>query len=162
MRFFISIVGLFMWQSAFAANTPALFKADSYKKIVVENDRPFIMVLWSLDCPPCIKELTMLGKLNKQISGLDLVLVSTDSLSRKNDINKLLNDSGLSEFNSWVFAGDSEQKLRYTIDSSWYGELPRSYFHNNNQGRRSSVSGLLEKDLIISWLKINAIENNDQ
>jgi len=161
MRLLIIIVGLFISLNANATNTPALFNADSYKKLIIENDKPFIMVLWSLDCPPCIKELSMLGKLYKQNPALDLVLVSTDSSSRTNDINELINDSGLSEFKSWVFSDDSIQRIRYSIDPAWYGELPRSYFHNQRQSKRSSVSGLLEKDKIISWLEYNSKVNDD-
>jgi len=143
-----------------ASNTPAEFKTDSYQKLLVDKNQPFLMVMWSLDCPPCIKELTMLGSVYKQYPNLNLVLVSTDSMSRTEDINQLLKDSGLSEIDNRVFSDTSVQHLRYAIDPGWYGELPRSYFHTKNNTRRA-VSGLLDASQVVSWLKINSQVSHD-
>jgi len=113
------------------------------------------MVMWSLDCPPCIKELNSLGMLYKQYPDLNMVLVSTDSPERIDEINNLLNRFDLQNIDNWVFSTDSIQKLRYTIDPQWYGELPRSYFHDKQPTERSAVTGILDTQHIVSWLKKN-------
>ena len=142
-----------------AANSPTLFEVDSYNKLVREKTQPFIMVLWSLDCPPCMHELNMLGLLYKKNPDLDLVLISTDSNSTKEEINNLIKEFGLSDVDSRVFSNDSQQSLRYSIDPAWYGELPRSYFHNKDE--RSAVSGLLSEVKLLAWLKDNTRKTND-
>ena len=56
------------------------FLPGSYETILKRyQGRPFLMVFWSLDCPPCFQELTMLGKLIENYPAFNLVLVSTDS-----------------------------------------------------------------------------------
>lgn len=155
MKILVLIAGLFMPLIASAGNMLIPFKTDSYNKLLMNNDEAFLMVMWSLDCPPCIKELNMLGLLYKKNPNLNLVLVSTDSVSRSSEISGFLKESGLSNLNSWIFSDESGQKLRYSIDPRWYGELPRSYFHNDEGKSRRSVSGLLETDEILAWLNIN-------
>ena len=153
MKILVIIAGLFISLIVNAANMPNPFKTDSYNKLLTDNGDAFLMVMWSLDCPPCIKELKLLGMLYKNNPDLNLVLVSTDSPSRNVEINDLLKESGLADSNSWVFSDESSQKLRYSIDPRWYGELPRSYFHSKGGEHRSSVSGLLKTVEILTWLK---------
>ena len=153
MKTLVIISGLFISLIVNAGNMPIPFKTDSYNKLLMDNGDAFLMVMWSLDCPPCIKELKLLGMLYKNNPDFNLVLVSTDSPSRNVEINDLLKESGLANSNSWVFSDESSQKLRYSIDPRWYGELPRSYFHNKGGEYRRSVSGLLETVEILTWLK---------
>ena len=159
MKSLLATVGMFVSLMANASNSPTLFEADSYNKLLSEKSKPFIMVLWSLDCPPCMHELNMLGQLYKQNPDLNLVLISTDSTSKKEEVNNLIEKFGLSEVDSRVFSNVSQQSLRYSIDPSWYGELPRSYFHNKET--RRAVSGLLGEAKLMAWLKNNAIKAND-
>jgi len=138
---------------ATANQSPILFSQNSYHQIT-ENEQSFIMLMWSLDCPPCIDELIMLGEVVKDHPDLNLILVSTDSISRTHDIHSFIEQAGLKTMKSWVFSDISAQHLRYSIDPLWYGELPRSYFHRKNQPRKS-VTGRLHKQQIIAWLENN-------
>ena len=46
------------------------FDAGSYRAIVeAHRDRPFMLGFWSLDCPPCHRELAELGPLARGPSG---------------------------------------------------------------------------------------------
>jgi len=150
--FLTALTSLSIW----ATTTLIPFKENSYSRLIEENNTPFLMVLWSLDCPPCLKELNMLGGILKENPGLKLVLVSTDSPSRIENIKQRLNRAGLSRVDNQIFTSVSSQRLRYSIDPTWYGELPRSYFHADN--KRHAISGMLDKREIINWLNIN----NDQ
>jgi hypothetical protein len=98
----------------------------------------------------------MLGSILKENPDMKLVLVSTDSPSRIENIKQRLDRSGLSGAENQIFTSVSSQRLRYSIDPTWYGELPRSYFHADN--KRHAISGVLDKCEIINWLNIN----NDQ
>ncbi|MDX2507758.1 MAG: TlpA family protein disulfide reductase [Gammaproteobacteria bacterium] len=130
------------------------FKVDSYKEIVARyQDSSFLMVLWSIDCPPCIEELPTLGKFHQLHPEANLVMVSTDGEYHKDDIQQLMREHGLDDIQQWVFSSVSLQAMRYAIDPTWYGELPRSYFHHK-QHKRQVKSGRLDEDVLIAWIEL--------
>jgi thiol-disulfide isomerase/thioredoxin len=129
------------------------FKSGSYAQILESrHDKPFILVLWSLDCPSCYKELKMLGQFKKRHSSLDVVLVATDLEAMTAEFINLLSEYQLEEAESWAFNGDSEDVLRYDIDPSWHGELPRSYLFSSSH-KKQIISGLLSVEKLASWLQ---------
>ncbi|MGR9087619.1 MAG: TlpA family protein disulfide reductase [Gammaproteobacteria bacterium] len=113
--------------------------------------KPFLLVLWSLDCPPCRKELTLLGAVKKRHLDFHLVLVSTDSSELSEQIASVLAKHHLAATDASIFSETSAERLRYAIDPSWYGEMPRSYFYDPEHNR-VGVSGALKAELIDSWL----------
>ena len=155
MKYFKLSYLIFMFSMVFVLNTyaaqqPSNFKIGSYQEILQQNkQRPFLMVLWSLDCMPCMKELKMLGEFHQKYSQHKLVLISTDSNSQSDEIVQLMTQYGLLTVDQWVFDG-SFQYLRHSIDPAWYGELPRGYFFKRDQSRVAS-SGLLHQDQLINY-----------
>ena len=128
------------------------FYTDSLKQILADRKgQPFLLVLWSIDCPPCLRELEHLGKLRNQFTKQGLVLISTDGSDNINTAETILTKYGLKDTESWVFSGNFPEKLRYHIDNTWYGELPRSYFYNTNH-QRTSKSGVLSMEVIQQWI----------
>lgn len=125
----------------------------------LRSGKPFVMVFWSLDCAPCYRELAMLGELKKQQPRIELVLVSTDGLAAAEEIQILLKKMGLVDTDSWVFDNHVPERLRFEIDASWYGELPRSYLFSSDH-QRQTVSGILTSNQLLSWLKIVGLGNN--
>ena len=139
--------------SVFSETLIRPFISGSFSQILEQRqEKPFILVLWSLDCPSCFKELEMLGKLSSQYSELDIVLVSTDITATQDEIQTILTRYKLNNVESWMFSGDSDERLRYEIDRSWYGELPRSYIFKAS-GKRHVVSGVLSEDKLKLWMK---------
>lgn len=121
------------------------FDADSYQQILSEKaGQGFMLVIWSLDCPTCIKDMELLGKIHKDHPELKIVMLSTDEPSAMADIRQLLQKYRLDELENWVFASDNAHKLRHEIDPSWYGELPRTYFFSASH-QREGVSGALSE-----------------
>jgi thiol-disulfide isomerase/thioredoxin len=130
----------------------SLFKSDSYQKIAAQyQDDSFLMVLWSVDCPPCIEELPALGKFHQMYPKAKVVMVSTDSINQQQDIQQLMVAHGLGDIQQWVFDGESVQAIRFAIDPAWYGELPRSYFHQLNK-KRQAKSGRLDERALLTWI----------
>ena len=133
------------------------FVSGCFSQILEQRqEKPFVLVLWSLDCPSCFKELEMLGKLSRQYSELDIVLVSTDITATENELQTILTRYKLDNVESWMFSGDSDEHLRYEIDRSWYGELPRSYFFKPSE-KKQVVSGLLSEEQLMVWMKIQIV-----
>lgn len=113
---------------------------------------PFLVVLWSLDCPPCRGELALLGDLRRRYPELALVLISTDPPEAAATAAEVLSDHGLANVESYVFAARNVERLRYTIDPEWFGELPRTYFYAAD-GSRHGVSGALSEERLRGWVE---------
>ncbi len=125
-----------------------IFDQNSYQKIIGENNhKPFILILWSIDCPPCYEELKFLGQYLKQHKKLSMVFVSTDPLSELNYVQAFIQEVQLDNQEHWIYASESRRKLDYSIDPHWYGELPRSYFFLPCQKRLSHSGQLVHKEL---------------
>lgn len=149
--------GLILWLFlsisfvASASQTINIFKPGSYSEILQQRQQqPFILVLWSIDCPPCYEELALLGEKIRKQPELGLVFVSTDTTDDIEEIKKQLGKYGLSSINAWVFADQMAQQLRYEIDPGWYGELPRSYLFDSRHNRHP-VSGVLKPEMLQRW-----------
>ena len=96
--------------------------------------------------------MNMLAKLRKEYPDFNLVLVATDDIARSAEVQAFLLERGLAQVESWMFAEPNPQRLRYEIDSGWYGELPRSYFYDARH-ERLGVSGALNSEQIQAWLQ---------
>ena len=138
--------------TAAAAGQLQLFTGDSLPAIQKRlAGRPFILTLWSLTCHHCVKELQTLGRLARNDRTLPLVIVSTDTPAEARQIRAALQRFGLGHVDTWVFADAVPERLRYAIDPSWRGELPRSYLFDAAH-RREAHSGLLGEAQLKAWL----------
>ena len=148
------LMALLLMLNTAAASAATLkdFVPGSYQAILdSRRGEAVILLFWSLDCPPCRRELAMLGDLANERSALPLVLVSTDEKRLSKEVASVLEENGLSAMESWVFADDFVQRLRFEVDRHWYGELPRSYFFVAAH-RRRAASGVLDEDELRGWL----------
>ena len=68
------------------------------------------------------------------------------------EIRAALQRFGLAHIDTWVFADDVPERLRYAIDPAWRGELPRSYLFDAAH-RRVAHSGLINEAQLRDWLK---------
>lgn len=130
------------------------FNSDSIRQIEGEYiGKPFIIVLWEINCFPCHEELELLGVLKQSHPDINLVLVSTDNISLRSEINELMGKYQLTEVDSWLFSEPNVERLRYSIDPDWYGELPRNYFYDADSNR-VAFSGKLTKKILDEWLSL--------
>lgn len=112
----------------------------------------FLLILWSHDCPPCRKELEYLEMLQQQQAITNVVLVNTDGSDEFATVEKILNAHQLLALDNWIFANPNIEKLRYSIDPNWAGELPKSYFYNATHERQAK-SGSLSIEVLQRWLE---------
>ncbi|MCK5263697.1 MAG: redoxin domain-containing protein [Gammaproteobacteria bacterium] len=137
--------------SVTASQEVNIFRSGSYAQFLEQQkNHSFMLVLWSLDCPPCYKELAMLAKETKKHPQLNLILVSTDTPDDIKEIQQKLSQFGFNHINAWVFENNMAQQLRYEIDPNWYGELPRSYLFDA-QHNRQAISGVLRTAVLQRW-----------
>lgn len=156
----LGVLAFLCWTGSVPAGdlAPRPFRSGSLTAIAAAREgKPFVLNLWSINCPPCRAELALLAKLAREHPKFDLVLVAADDPDDAGEVQAVLADRGLGAVESWIFDDADAQRLRYEIDSGWYGELPRNYFYDPAHNR-ISVSGVLKEEQLSAW--IAAIERS--
>lgn len=133
------------------------FFSDSLKQIEDKyNGNHFLLVLWEVSCLPCHEEMELLGNMIQSYPELNVVLVGTDHIDNDQTLGELLKKHKLLNVDSWLFAENNIERLRYSIDPEWYGELPRNYFYDVNSSRLG-FSGKLTEEVLLEWLRLHNI-----
>lgn len=147
-RYVIACMALLLNAPVHAA-PPQAFVTGSYAQLLKQqSDKTFVLSFWSLDCPPCNRELALWGAQPKT-DVLALVLVSTDTPADTDEIDALLAQYGVADADSWVFAAPAVN-LRYEIDRHWRGELPRTYLIERGKVV-DAISGVLDEVRLAQW-----------
>lgn len=121
------------------------FTSGSYQQILADNaKKPFMLAVWSITCPSCIKDMEVLQAVHKAHPDLKIVMLSTDDIAETAEAQKILANNQLTDLEHWIYAEENTQKLQFEIDPKWYGELPRTYFFDKT-GQREGISGALSK-----------------
>jgi len=121
------------------------FGTQSFAQIKTQFEgKPFVVSLWSIDCAPCRVELRMLGELKKNEPEFPLIVISTDSIENREEAADILGSYELQDIETWMFADAFVERLRYSVDPLWHGELPRSYFFKADHSFESH-SGILTR-----------------
>lgn len=111
-----------------------------------------LVLFWSLECPACFKELAMLEEFLEKDPNIRIAMVSTDAdADRYPEVDEVYEPFQGPNIDKWVFNSGQGDALIFQIDRGWYGELPRSYFINEN-GERIAHSGLLTREELAVWL----------
>lgn len=141
-----------LFSSDVDAESKVFSKAD-FEAIKQEKlGKNWLMVLWSLECPACFKELALLQKLKTTNPEIEIVVINADDSDELHDEREqVLKSYKLSSFPNFYFADGEGDQARYIIDNTWYGELPRSYFVEAN-GKFHGKSGLVNEKLVRKWL----------
>lgn len=130
-----------------------LFAPGSYQRILTAHmDRPLLMVLWSLDCPPCQEEFPLLKEIRQRHPSIAVVMVSVDGKENLDEVGALLERYEMGDVEQWLFSNANSQRLRHEVDPRWYGELPRLYLFDKQQ-RRKARSGRTTRKELESWLQ---------
>lgn len=131
----------------------APFNGDVFDQIKNKNlGKQWLMVLWSVDCPACYKELALIKSLRKENPNIDVIIVNTDGEDEANaESYKVMAKYQLLDTTTYFFEEGTADRNRYAIDPTWYGELPRSYFVDK-KGKFNGKSGLVDPALLRKWL----------
>ncbi|MES2163319.1 MAG: TlpA disulfide reductase family protein [Pseudomonadota bacterium] len=132
--------------TASASPPPLSFESDGMTHILnSEAGKPFVLIIWSLDCSYCQASIANLAAAQQQDDGLEVVTLSTDALSQPGNaeaIRARLAQLGI-RGGSWAYGDAPAAQLRYVIDPKWRGETPRSYWYNRHGERIAVHSGLI-------------------
>jgi len=132
---------------------PKAFASGSLEEILAAREgKPLMLILWSMDCSTCLKELGLLSATVRDHPDLDIVMISTDDAAVGDQAQALLKKHRLNTIESWIFSQPNDPGLRFEIDSSWFGELPRTYFYTADH-KRMALSGALQQKHFEAWLQ---------
>jgi thiol-disulfide isomerase/thioredoxin len=139
---------------AHAAPAVQAFESDSLARIEsAHRGKPFVVVLWSLDCVYCQPGFAALAKA-KKTRGLDVVTVAIDRIDQGNNARVIAKKLGTPALrtDAWAFGMVPPEQLRYVIDPAWHGETPRSYWYDAS-GVRKAHSGMITPQVIAAFLR---------
>ncbi len=150
-----SFLVFFISYTTMAESLP--FHSDSLKEIEDKYDGDnFLLVLWEMSCLPCHEEMELLGNMIQSYPELNVVFVGTDHIDKDKELSELLKKHKLTNVDSWLYAENNIERLRFSIDPEWYGELPRNYFYDVDSSRLGH-SGKLTKEILLEWLRLHNI-----
>jgi hypothetical protein len=136
--------------AAHAGQDVQAFERDSLAQIVAkQKGKPFVLVLWSLDCVYCQASLKTLAEERRKRKDLRVVTISTDSADDPEAaslMQKRLATFGM-QANAWAYGSAPPEHLRYAIDPKWRGEKPRTYWFNA-AGEKTAYSGTVSPETI--------------
>jgi thiol-disulfide isomerase/thioredoxin len=139
--------------SALAEVTVQTFSSGSYQQILTAHKgHPMLLVLWSLECPPCQEEFPLLKEVAQRYPQISVVLISVDGKEAINEVGEVLEHYEMGRMEHWVFSNHNAQTLRHEVDPRWYGELPRLYLFDRQQQRKAR-SGRTTRAELEKWLQ---------
>jgi len=137
-------------QSASAEVKP--FKKGSFSGIKHDaTGTDTVIVFWSENCSPCMREMPLWQKVSEENPEVDMVFISTDNIDQEAAIRQITDQFGLSEFDSWAFSDRFVERVYFDVDPRWHGELPLTYFYSA-EGEEKKVLGLMNEDIMDTWL----------
>ncbi len=134
-------------------NSSIEFSKVRFEQVTQERKgQKWLALLWSVDCPPCMKELALVQKLQQKQKNLAVVIINTDTEeSSEQERADIIKHFKLMNLKNFHFTQGQEAQQRYQVDPQWFGELPRSYFIDE-QGKFHGKSGLIAEELLTQWL----------
>jgi thiol-disulfide isomerase/thioredoxin len=131
---------------------PRPFDAHSLQAIrAAQAGKPFVLAFWSVHCPPCREELAHWGAWSRRHPGVRFVLVGTDGPEERELAASALARHDLDRVETWAFADAYAERLRWSVDPKWRGELPRTYFYDAGH-RAEARSGRVDTAWVEAWL----------
>jgi thiol-disulfide isomerase/thioredoxin len=107
------------------------FDAGSLVAIREANvGKAFVLAFWSIHCAPCIEDMGEWRILKKKYPDVPILLVTTDPPAERAKAARVLSQFQLGRVETWAFADEFTERVRFSVDRSWRGELPRTYFYD--------------------------------
>lgn len=152
-RFLAAAALALLSHAAHAAEPIQAFGPESFRQIVAgKAGKPFVVMVWSLDCAYCAQSFEALSEAKKK-HGLDVVTIATDPADDPESARLIAGKLSAYRLtgNAWAFGSAPPEQLRYAIDPKWRGELPRSYWFGSD-GKMVAHSGTVSKERVSAYI----------
>ncbi len=155
------LLGFSAWNACGATAAQALLPFDANSLAALRKahaGKPFVLAFWSVYCEPCRDEMAEWDAIKRKHPSLPIVLVSTDTPADRDLIAGFFKKYPPGAVQKWMFADDFSERVRYSVDKSWRGELPKSYFFDAAH-RVEVKSGKVDRVWIAAWLAKTAAQS---
>jgi thiol-disulfide isomerase/thioredoxin len=121
------------------------FERGSWQQVLRSHrGHPTVVQFWGVTCGPCKVELPLLGEFMKRRPGIDVVTVSADLVpDLPGATRSMLQKSGLASAENWIFSDGFAERLRFEIDPTWQGDIPRTMLISR-EGALTTIEGSAE------------------
>jgi thiol-disulfide isomerase/thioredoxin len=127
------------------------FSVKSFDEIRKANaGKAFVLAFWSIHCAPCIEDMSDWRALKQKYSSVPILLVTTDPPEQHAAAARMLEKYRPGPVETWGFADDFGERVRFAVDRTWRGELPRTYFFDAAH-RAETVSGRVDVPRAQAW-----------
>jgi thiol-disulfide isomerase/thioredoxin len=148
-------LGLLVASVAALGAAPALkpFERGTWQSVLRgHSGRPTLVHFWGVTCGPCKVELPLLGRFMKQHPDLGVVMISADLVPNLDTATRaMLDKAGLASAENWIFSDGFVERLRFEIDPSWQGDIPRTVLIAAD-GTATTIEGSVEIPELQQWL----------
>jgi thiol-disulfide isomerase/thioredoxin len=114
--------------------------------------KPFVLAFWSVYCEPCRDEMAEWDAVKRKYPSLPIELVSTDAPADRALIDAFFAKYPPGPVQKWQFSDTFTERVRYSVDKSWRGELPKSYFYDAAH-KPQIKSGKVDRAWIGAWME---------
>ncbi|MGJ5178945.1 TlpA family protein disulfide reductase [Bradyrhizobium oligotrophicum] len=150
----LAILGVAALTGASTVAAPSLkpFERGSWRQVLrAHAGRPTLIHFWGVTCGPCKIELPQLGKFMADHPGIDVVTVSADLVPNLDTATQaMLDKAGLAAAENFIFNDGYVERLRFEIDPSWQGDIPRTMLVSRD-GTISTIEGSAEISDLDKW-----------
>jgi thiol-disulfide isomerase/thioredoxin len=134
-----------------APSSMRAFDAKSLDAILKANaGKPFVLAFWSIHCAPCIEDMGDWRALKQEYPAVPIVLVTTDPPAQHAAATRMLAKYRPGPVETWGFSDDFGERVRFAVDRTWRGELPRTYFFDAAH-HAQIVSGRIDPAWTRDW-----------
>ena len=112
--------------------------------------RAFLVAFWSVNCEPCKAEIALIARLHREYPDVPVVLIAADQPPLRPVVERFLGRQELGRIEAWQFGDAAEERLRYSVDPTWHGELPRAVFFSSKH-EPTVHSGVPDADWTKAW-----------
>ncbi|MGJ4950398.1 TlpA family protein disulfide reductase [Bradyrhizobium sp. HKCCYLS20291] len=128
------------------------FERGSWREVLrAHAGRPTLIHFWGVTCGPCKIELPQLGKFMADHPEIDVVTVSADLVPNLNAATQsMLDKAGLAAAENFIFNDGFVERLRFEIDPSWQGDIPRTMLVTGD-GKVETIEGSAEISDLDKW-----------
>ena len=112
--------------------------------------RPYVVAFWSIHCAPCLEDMKDWRALAQKFPDVPIILVTTDPPSERAKVRSVLARYQLDQAESWAFADEFVERVRFAVDKGWRGELPRTYYYDARH-RVDVRSGRVDHRVVDAW-----------
>ncbi|WP_407189868.1 TlpA family protein disulfide reductase [Bradyrhizobium centrosematis] len=128
------------------------FERGTWQSVLREHSgRPTLVHFWGVTCGPCKVELPLLGRFAKDHPEIDVVTISAGLVPNLPAATQsMLDKAGLSSTDNFVFNDGFAERLRFEIDPTWQGEIPRTMLISP-EGTIATIEGSAEMADLEKW-----------